>query len=390
MDINFFDDAQSVNLLPLTFTRPCALLSCGMLSLVDKWKNYLPISAIGFQTDKYLANLFPSINAVFFINGRLIPDKMIVQAVLALQPGDYLMQKDTVLAYHTKQERKMPFMESVNILNNPSDIFVKNGQEIIHDFSFLDISKYSTTIDDSNTIIGDKSQIYAAPGAKIVASILNTKNGPIYIGKDAEIMEGCMVRGPFSMGENAVLKMGSKIYEGTSIGNFSKIGGEVNNTVIFSYSNKGHDGFLGNSVIGEWCNLGADTNNSNLKNNYEEVKLWNYASKRFEKTGLQFCGLIMGDHSKTGINTMLNTGTVIGVSCNIFGSGFPRNFVPSFAWGGAAGFTTYQIDKALQTASLVYQRRKKKMQLEEEYLLKSIFDMESENRIWENKVGVNE
>jgi UDP-N-acetylglucosamine diphosphorylase/glucosamine-1-phosphate N-acetyltransferase len=225
-----------------------------------------------------------------------------------------------------------------------------------------------------------KENIFLEPGAKIECATLNASTGPIYIGKDAEIMEGALIRGPFALCEHATLKMGTKIYGPTTIGPHSKVGGEVNNSVIFGYSNKAHDGFLGNSVIGEWCNLGADTNNSNLKNNYIEVKLWDYASGRFIPTGLQFCGLIMGDHSKSGINTMFNTGTVVGVSANIFGSGFPRNYIPSFSWGGAQGYITYHIDKALEVASQVMKRRDIKLDEIEQDILKHIFEITASKR----------
>ncbi|MGB1307109.1 MAG: glucose-1-phosphate thymidylyltransferase, partial [Flavobacteriales bacterium] len=211
--------------------------------------------------------------------------------------------------------------------------------------------------------------------AKVEHAILNASTGPIYVGKDAEIMEGSIVRGPLAMCENSVLKMGAKIYGATTLGPYCKVGGEVNNSVLLGYSNKGHDGFLGNSVLGEWCNLGADTNNSNLKNNYAEVKLWSYQSERFVNTGLQFCGLIMGDHSKCGINTMFNTGTVVGVSANVFGAGFPRNFVSSFSWGGSAGYMTYRLNKVFEVAEKVMQRRAIEFNQVEKDILTEVFEL---------------
>ncbi|MFB1003571.1 MAG: glucose-1-phosphate thymidylyltransferase, partial [Bacteroidia bacterium] len=239
------------------------------------------------------------------------------------------------------------------------------------------------TPSDSNTLIGDN--IFIEEGATVEAATLNSKNGPIYIGKNAEIMEGATVRGPLALCEGSVIKMGAKIYGDTTIGPYSKVGGEVSNTVFYANSNKGHDGFLGNSVIGEWCNLGADTNCSNLKNNYAQVKLWNYSKKRFLHSGLQFCGLIMGDHSKCGINTMFNTGTVVGVSANIFGASFPRNFIPSFTWGGASGFATYTVPKALETARIVMLRRNKELNNTEKEILNTVFEDSIEHRFWENK-----
>lgn len=226
----------------------------------------------------------------------------------------------------------------------------------------------------SNKLIGDENLLFIEEGATIEASILNTKTGAIYIGKDAEVMEGSAIRGPFALCEHATLKLNTKIYGATTIGPHCKVGGEVNNSVIFGYTNKAHDGFLGNSVIGEWCNLGADSNNSNLKNNYANVKLFNYATEKMEDTGLQFCGLMMGDHSKCGINTMFNTGTVVGIGANVFGAGFPKTHIPSFCWGGADSIETYQLDKMLETAQRVYDRRAKKMSLEEKQVLSYIFE----------------
>ena len=253
------------------------------------------------------------------------------------------------------------------------DIFSKNGAAIREDFEFLTQDRKSQAIPKSVNVIAPEN-IFIEEGAKLEFVTLNAGTGPIYIGKDTEIMEGTVIRGPFAICEGAVVKMSAKIYGATTIGSYSKVGGEINNSVLFSHSNKGHDGFLGNSVLGEWCNIGADSNNSNLKNNYEEVKLWSYETESFTKTGLQFCGLMMGDHSKCGINTMFNTGTVIGVSSNIFGAGFPRNFIPSFSWGGAAGFTTYVTKKAFETARLVMGRRNIEFDEKEAAILEHVFE----------------
>jgi UDP-N-acetylglucosamine diphosphorylase/glucosamine-1-phosphate N-acetyltransferase len=279
-----------------------------------------------------------------------------------------------------------------NKINNLWDIFSLNGEEIKNDFDRMVTPKRGQEsrkeietlkqIKESNVKIGNHP-IHIEEGAKVNQSILNTTDGPIYIGKDAEIMEGSMVRGPFAMCNNSVLKMGSKIYGPTTLGPFCKVGGEVNNSVFFGYSSKAHDGFLGNSVIGEWCNLGADTNNSNLKNNYAEVKIWNYKTELFKKTGLQFCGLIMADHSKCGINTMFNTGTVVGVSSNIFGSGFLRNFIPSFSWGGNSGFTTYKTNKVFEVAQIVMKRRNMEFTDTDKSILEKVFELTSKYRNYE-------
>jgi len=265
----------------------------------------------------------------------------------------------------------------------PYHIFSLNEVEIQSDFDLLTEGRKSIPLSDTNTIINSE-KIFIEEGASVECAILNAKTGPIYVGKDAVIMEGSAIRGPLAMCEGAVLKMGSKIYGATTLGPYSKVGGEVSNSVLIGYSNKGHEGFLGNSVIGEWCNIGADTNISNLKNNYDEVKLWSYDEQRFLKTGLQFCGLIMGDHSKTGINTMFNTGTVVGINANIFGSGYPRNYVPSYAWGGAQGFKTYLLKKALETAEKVMARRNLTLTEEDKKILEHVFLNTSKYRIWEN------
>jgi len=264
-------------------------------------------------------------------------------------------------------------------IKNTWDIFSKNGEAIQLDFDLLTEDRTSEPIPEGVHVI-NKKNIFIEEGATVLFSSLNATDGPIYIGKDAQVLEGSLIRGPFAMCENAVVKMGAKIYGNTTLGPYCKVAGEINNSVLFGYSNKGHEGYLGNSVLGEWCNLGADTNNSNLKNNYAEVKIWSYETDRFAKTGLQFCGLIMGDHSKCGINTMFNTGTVVGVSANIFGSGFPRNFIPSFSWGGASGFTTYQVKKVFEVAEVVLKRKDLVFDDKEKKILEHVFELSSKYR----------
>jgi UDP-N-acetylglucosamine diphosphorylase/glucosamine-1-phosphate N-acetyltransferase len=256
-------------------------------------------------------------------------------------------------------------------INNTWEIFQYNGRALQEDFQLLTAGRNSQPLSDSNRHTGN--QLFIEEGAKIECSILNSSTGPIYIGKEAEIMEGCMIRGPFSLGDHSTVKMGAKIYGPTTVGPHCKVGGEINHSVFFGYSNKAHDGFMGQSVIGEWCNIGADTNTSNLKNTYEDIKLWNYADKTFVDTGLQFCGLIMGDHSKCGINTMFNTGTVVGISSNIFGPGYQRNFIPSFVWGGTSGLKAYDVNKAIAVARRVYARRNKEFTEVDEQILRSAY-----------------
>ncbi|MEJ6735432.1 MAG: GlmU family protein [Flavobacteriales bacterium] len=370
MNIIFFEDSRS-QFLPLVYTKPLAKVRVGILTIEDKWKHYFlkhdVTIATSYVAEDYLSKKFPlkETQENIFINTRFFPNERLVDFIInnmindeAILFGESVVaSKCTLEQFKTKSYSVKACNESfISIeLKSVTDIFSKNDIAIQHDYDLLTAGRQSVELSSTNTLIGDN--IFIEEGAIVEASVLNSTSGPIYIGKDAEIMEGCLVRGPLAMSENSVLKMGAKIYGATTLGKFSKIGGEVNNCVIQDYSNKGHDGFLGNSLIGEWCNLGADTNTSNLKNNYAEVKLWSYDSERFAKTGLQFCGLIMGDHSKCGINTMFNTGTVVGVSSNIFGSGFPRNFVSSFSWGGASGVTTYQVEKVFEVAEIVMKRR---------------------------------
>jgi UDP-N-acetylglucosamine diphosphorylase/glucosamine-1-phosphate N-acetyltransferase len=383
----FFDDTSVKHLYPLTLTRPSANLLCGILTIAEKWSKYLYASSYSYLTSEHLQAKYPlkTNDNNCFINGRLLPNSELIKAIKQLDDNSSLMKGSLLLCCKGNQlhnNQVVQFEGEVTIIDKTHQLFSLNAHQIKADFELLCSDRVSQTLSSTNIKIGDYP-IFIEVGAKVEASILNTTEGPIYIGKDAEIMEGSMVRGPFALGEHGVVKMGAKIYSGTTIGAYSKVGGEVNNAVIFAYSNKGHDGFLGNSVLGEWCNLGADTNNSNLKNNYEPVKLWNYETANFEKTGLQFCGLIMGDHSKCGINTMFNTGTVVGVSANIFGSGFPRNFVPSFSWGGAQGFETYSIKKAFQTATIVMGRRNQELTDLDQSILEYIFQLESNYRTWE-------
>jgi len=256
---------------------------------------------------------------------------------------------------------------------NVWDLFTQNHRAIRDDFDRMTQGRTSQKLPDYVTCI-NPDQIFVEEGAEVLPCTLNASNGPIYIGRKATVMEGCHLRGPLAVCESATLKMGAKIYTGTTIGPHAKVGGEITNSVINGFSNKAHDGYMGNTVIGEWCNIGADTNTSNLKNNYAPIKLWNYQEERFTPTGQQFCGLIMGDHSKCGINTMFNTGTVVGVNANIYGGGFPRNFIPSFSWGGSHGFKSYQLDKALEVAEIVMKRRNVSLSKADHHILTAIFD----------------
>ncbi|MBC8265646.1 MAG: GlmU family protein [Flavobacteriales bacterium] len=364
---------------PLSFTRPIADLRIGITTIKEKWECYF--DTVSVKTEDYLASKFPmNISSEnLWINACVFPNQELVDEIKVLQKGEILAKGDIPIAFFGEQFdfESLPKKEvrtAFTLLTHIWEIFSLNGEEIKNDFDRITKGRKSQELDELSIKVGDYP-LFIEQGAKVECAFINCKEGPVYIGKNAEIMECCIIRGPFAMGEGAVLKMGAKIYSNTTLGPFCKVGGEVNNVVFMGYCNKGHDGFLGNSVIGEWCNLGADSNNSNLKNNYAEVKLWNYETERFKKTGLQFCGLIMGDHSKCGINTMFNTGTVVGVSANIFGAGFPRNFIPSFSWGGASGFSTYNTDKAFEVAEIVMQRRNKYFDDIEKSILSYVFEL---------------
>ncbi|MES2567064.1 MAG: GlmU family protein [Bacteroidota bacterium] len=385
MNYILFDDHTWQNLLPLTFTKPVSGIRIGILTITEKWEKYLGVK-MSFQTQDYLSKKYPlSVSGEnVFVNGSVCPDELLLEQIKVLAIDSGIKQGDKVIAFKKSGNLPLNIEEAkktcreiiVPILdvNNVWDIFSKNGDAIKQDFFLVTKNKTSVVLSESNKVIGDPMAIFLEEGAVVEAAILNTKAGPIYIGKDAEIMEGSVVRGPFTLGEHSALKLSTKVYGPTTIGPHSKVGGEINNSVIFGFSNKAHDGFLGNSVIGEWCNLGADTNNSNLKNNYGNVKLFNYAKDTTIDSGLQFCGLIMGDHSKCGINTMFNTGTIVGVGANIFGGGFPPTHIPGFSWGGAEGIEEYKFDKMVETANRVYARRNLTMTGEEKQILATVFN----------------
>lgn len=381
MKIQLVDGKHRSHLLPLTYTRPVAELRCGIITIAEKYTKRG--HEIGYGTEAYLNVKYPSIEAEVLVSGSVCPTDAFLEAVAGLSSGQALIQGDELLAFKGEKwedepSEIIPFSGALNLITRPWDIWSKNASELNLDFDLLTKDRFSAPIDATNTVIGDK--VFLEEGAKATASILNATLGPIYLAKNAEIMEGCIVRGGLALGESSALKMGAKIYGATTLGPHCKVGGEVNNSVIIGYSNKGHDGFLGNSALGEWCNLGADTNNSNLKNNYDEVKAWSYVDGRFAKTGQQFCGLIMGDHSKSGINTMFNTGTVVGVSANVYGAGFPRNFIASFTWGGPQGTMEYRIDKALDTADRMMKRRGLEVNEVEKAILEQVYALSAEYR----------
>jgi len=386
---DFYEDW--VNLLPLSYTRPVSEIRMGILTIKEKWEKHLNASC-GYLTRKYLQNKFKSSFADknTYINGSILPNRQLIQDISELKLNQALFSDNHLVAFKSEQEFDEVNIELVEEFERVNkaveftrlqfvwDIFRKNGQEIENDYHLLTAGRQSAKVNDTNRLVGE--HIFIEEGVTMEFATISAKGAYVYIGANSEIMEGAIIRGSFALGEYSTVKMGAKIYGPTTVGPHSKIGGEVTNSVLLGYSNKGHEGYLGNSVLGEWCNLGADTNISNLKNNYAEIRLWNYAEKGFAATGLQFCGLIMGDHSKCGINTMFNTGTIVGVNANIYGAGFPRNFVPSFSWGGALGFKEYQLKKAFEVNKVVMGRRDMEFDEIEKDILLEVFEMTKKYR----------
>lgn len=394
--ILFDDPAIRGSLLPFTFTRPVADIRIGILKISEKWKHYSGRQP-GFLTHDYLSNKFTKTEgSALMINGAVCPDDELWSEIIELQSSQALFSDQVLIACRTedssgfhpdiaKDKERLDTAHKPTIVLKSWNIFQYNAVELRKDFHLVTKGRGSLPISDPFTIVYGKENIFVEEGAVIKAAVLNAENGPIYIGRNTEIQEGAVIRGPFALCEGSTVNMGAKLRGDTTVGPHSKVGGEISNSVIFGFSNKGHEGFLGNSVIGEWCNLGADTNTSNLKNNYAAVKVWDYTKGGFTNTGLQFCGLMMGDHAKCGINTMFNTGTVVGVGANVFGDGYPRNFIPSFSWGGAAGFSTFQVRKFEETAIAVMKRRGMGYGDEEKEIVKKVFELTRHYRIWDKE-----
>jgi len=389
MNYILFDGNVRNQLLPFTYTRPVADIRVGILTIREKWEKHLGYTTTTV-TEDHLSEKWPMVELEenILINASFLPTEALVVGIKGLAKDQAIFFEEEPVAFFSSEEQEIDFetfeitqitSEDIFRIEHTWDIFSKNHKAIQLDFDLLTEGRKSQPIPKEVTTV-NASEIFIEEGAQLNFCSLNATAGPIYIGKNTEIMEGALIRGPFALCEGATVKMGAKIYTGTTIGPFSKVGGEVNNSVLFGYSNKGHDGFLGNAVLGEWCNLGADTNNSNLKNDYSEVRIWDYETEGFAKTGLQFCGLMMGDHSKCGINTMFNTGTVVGVSANIFGSGFPRNFIPSFSWGGHGGMTTYKTAKAFEVAKVVMLRRDVAFTAIDSKILEHVFEETAQYR----------
>lgn len=401
-----FEDTSTWDLQPLTLTRPVFALRCGILTNHDRWSHLLK-QQVSTCAHGHLHPVFSRQiphDAAIWINGKLFPDQPLLDLIQDLPPNHFAINDaGTLLAFSSagqvpETEFAAPFtaetlgelgLQEMKVSLTPQgiyqleDLFLSNRQQLLFDFDLLTQVEVQGSISDQHSIIYGKDNLFVGEGVSVKAAIINAEDGPIFLGRNATVMEGAVIRNAHALCEHATVNVGAKLRGDTTIGPWSKVGGEIGNSIIMGFSNKGHDGYLGNSVLGYWCNIGADTNTSNLKNNYAPIKIWHYPSGRFRDTGRQFCGLIMGDHSKAGINTMFNTGTVVGVSANIFGGGFPRTFIPSFTWGGAAGFSTYRFSKAMETAEKVMIRRKKDLTGPDRALLQAVFDKTQANRYWE-------
>jgi UDP-N-acetylglucosamine diphosphorylase/glucosamine-1-phosphate N-acetyltransferase len=394
MQIVLFDNANwRQRTYPLSLTRPVSNLRVGILTINEKWEKWLN-STVSYLTAEYLKEKFPlkdSKEDVLLIRGDILPNKELVDALADLKCGDALVGKEGFIAVKAtpsfikrfvptqlKDFKPVYYLSTLSCIEYPEDIFLKNGEEITKDFELITKGRSSRNLSSTNTVLGDN--IFVEEGASAECSIINAQKGPIYLGKNSEIWEGCMVRGPFSLGEGSQLKMGTKVYSNVSIGPSSRMGGELNTCVVWGNSAKGHDGYLGSSVLGEWCNWGAGSSCSNMKNNYKNIRLFDYETGSYRETNQAFCGLIMADHSKCSINSTFNTGTVVGVSANIHGIGLLPTFIPDFSWGGADGFLDYDLDKMQETAELVFQRRNRRFDEVEKRICHSIFEMTKDKR----------
>lgn len=397
-NIILFDNEVREHLRPFTFTRPVGEIRMGILTIREKWERMMH-AKVSYITQDYLAEKYPLDYGKenYLINGSVLPSPQLIRILGQMDFNEaYLRGEELIAAKLNERQfeklindedfdelrgRDVENTEFVKI-NRLWDLFLYNDQALRDDFELLTHGRTSQPISESNRVLSPEN-VFVEPGAKIECAFINAATGPVYIDRNAEIMEGSAIRGPFYLGPNSEVKMGAKIYGATTIGPYCKVGGEIKNCVFFGYSNKAHEGYLGNSVIAEWCNLGAGTNCSNLKNNYAEVRLWDYTTEKFEPTGQQFCGVFMADHSKSAIGTLFNTGTTVGVSCNVFGSGFPRNFIPSFSWGGHSGFQTFKTEKAFETIERVFNRRDMEFSIQERLILLRVFEDTAQYRKWD-------
>ena len=382
IDRLLFEDKNIIkDFFPLTFTRPSAELRAGILTFAERWQRLMGITQVNYLTADYLQGKYPytgvSEEVTLFIYANFLPTPRFLEQVRSLEVGESITYQGRQLAFLGKSITlssipSIEWEEPLVLFEKPTDLFTYNDKAIDFDFELLTKGRTSAPLSPTNGFLGDKANLFIEEGAKVEFATLNCQKGKIYIGKDAEVMEGSHLRGSIALCEHATVNMGAKLYGATTIGPYSKVGGEISNSVIWGYSNKGHDGFLGNSVLGQWCNLGADTNVSNLKNTYNTIQLWDYQKGSYTSSGLQFCGVLMGDHSKTAINTQINSGTTVGVFANLFSAGFPSKYIPNFAWGASA--EKYRLEEAFAVAERVMARRGIAFDEKEQHILQWLFD----------------
>ena len=389
-NIILFDDESREQMLPLSYTRPVAELRTGIFTIRERWEKLLKGKA-SYITSEYLSGRFPMHleDDNFVINGAIMPNDRLVRLIEQLEPNEALMEEGNLIAARLNRQQFELLLRDESIeeitgielgdtpfihLSYPWDLFLYLRATIEYDYHLITAGRTSQSLPSNNQVLAGDN-IFLEEGAQVSCAILNAQSGPIYIGKNAHVMEGAIIRGPVTIGEGSQIKMGAKIYGPTAIGPDCKVGGEVKEVVFLGHSNKAHDGYLGNSIIGEWCNLGAGCTVSNLKNNYSNVRMWDYSTRSMKDSGLQHLGMVMGDHSKAGIQTMFNTGTIVGVASNIFGEGFPPKFIPSFSWGGASGLSTHRLDEAMLTAKRVMARRDITFNGDDESILKKVFEL---------------
>jgi UDP-N-acetylglucosamine diphosphorylase/glucosamine-1-phosphate N-acetyltransferase len=409
MKIILFEDEKYQDLLPLVYFRPVWELRCGIFTLEEKIRQSFPEIPVNYLSRKYLKDYYlseieiltPEKNEEYlFINGRILFKQDYKEVLLKLDPGTLVMSLDAVAAFKIKgdslknlnidglpninriTDKFRNHKADIDLINYPWNLIDKNGDEIENDFNRMDRKNTGKRLSDKSVHLLNRGYIHIGQNTRIMPGvILDAENGPIWIDDQVKIMANAVIEGPAAIGKSSIIKIGAKIYENTSIGPVCKVGGEVEQTIVQEYSNKQHDGFLGHSYLGAWINIGADTNNSDLKNNYSEISI--YLNNRSVETGHRFLGLIMGDHSKTAINTMFNTGTVVGVSSNVFGSGFPPKYIPSFSWGGSGGIREYNFEKAIEVAEIVMNRRNVPFTARTKNLFREVnkLTLEVENRL---------
>lgn len=386
MNIILFDNPVfREKLKPLTLTRPVGNLRVGIHTINKKWEAYLPIANVSYLTEAYLDHKYVADyhETNIYIDASYLPDEAFVGIIEKVSINEGLYYQNSLIAFKTSHklnfgfeylpEKCAEYKDNIDVINSLPSLFLNNAHQIKLDFEKIVKGRKSAEITDPFTAVYSPENIFIEEGVSIKAAILNAENGPIYIGKNSIIQEGSLLIGPVAIGENSMVAFGAKIRPNTTLGPVCRVGGEVGNSIFHAFTNKAHDGFLGNSYIGEWCNLGANTNNSNLKNDYKSVKLYDYSVDDLVDSGEIFCGTFMGDYSKAGISTMFNTGTVVGVSVNVYGAGFQEKFIDSFTWGGKTeGYVKYRFEKALEVINDTMSRRNLHLTDEDERILKHI------------------